>query len=306
MHLISFQWNRYISTVTQSQQIVLNEGILFARDPVLEYQKEIEKIDVIFEDETAESDDEESESPCMELPPPTNYGPIIQKLFDFKIIYSTDRNENGSHKKKKVFVKGCSFPDYAEREIWPSDSTDGASVRFGFPAINELAFEVKVEKLMGSTRTKPAKKKKKKKKKVQENPYVFEIESLHDITEEIVNAEKDAILFISAPYCKLCRTLSPQYTRMARMFKEEKGSDLLFAKASSAGKSGKQLTFTLNVDSVPTFILFKKGQKYGQPFGVVKVPSKKLEKAIGYLVSGEEWDGSITGMESTLRRTKIK
>jgi len=242
----------------------------------------------------------------MELPPPTNYGSILQKLFDSKIIFSSDRNENGFHKKKEVFVKGCSFPDYAEVEIWPSDITDGAFVRFGFPAINELAFEAKVDKKMGSAGILPEKGKKKKKKKVQENPFVYEIESLQDITDEIVNAEKDAILFVSAPYCKLCRTISPQYTRMARMFQEEKGSGLLFAKASSAGKKGKQLTFTLNVDSVPTFLLFKKGQKYGQPFGVVKVPSKKLEKAIRYLASGKEWDDSITGMESNLRRTLLK
>jgi thiol-disulfide isomerase/thioredoxin len=308
-----YETNRYISTLTQSQKIVLKEGILFARDPVLTYQKELEKSDLTLQDEAAndsakDSDDEEEDpTPSyMEIPPPSNYGPILQKLLESKIIFPMDRNENGSHKKKDAFVKGCSFPDYAEMEIWPSDTTDGAPVRFGFPAIRELAFEMKVEKMMGSA-TKPVKKTKASStKQVQENPFVYEIFSLNDITDEIVNAERDAVLFISAPYCKLCRTISPMYTRMARQSKEENGSDIFFAKASSAGKEGKQLTFTLNVDSVPTFILFKKGQKYGEPFGVIKVPSKKLDKAIEYLTSGKEWDDSIVGMETNVRRTKLK
>jgi len=297
--------NRYISTLNQSQKIVLKEGILFARDPVLKYQKELEKSDLT---EGASDNDDKEEIPTpsyMELPPPSNYGSVLQKLLEAKIIFSTDRNENGSHKKKNAFVRGCSFPDYAEMEIWPLDSTDGAPVRFGFPAINELAFEMKVEKMMGSA-TKSVKKTKAPTKQVQENPFVYEIVSLQDVTEEIVNAEKDAVLFISAPYCKLCRAISPTYTRMARVSMEEEGSDLFFAKASSAGKEGKQLTFTLNVDSVPTFILFKKGQKYGEPFGVIKLPSKKLDKAIEYLISGKEWDDTIVGMETNVRRTKLK
>ena len=42
-----------------------------------------------------------------------------------------DRNELGSHANKDIFVRGCSFPDYGEIEIWPQDTTDGASVRYG-------------------------------------------------------------------------------------------------------------------------------------------------------------------------------
>ena len=49
-----------------------------------------------------------------------------------------------------VFVRGCSFPDYAEIEIWPADSTDGAVVHYGFPAIRELTLEANMEKYMGN------------------------------------------------------------------------------------------------------------------------------------------------------------
>merc|ERR1712154_334262 len=101
------------------------------------------------------------------------------------------------------------------------------------------------------------------------------------------NEKKNAVLFVSAPYCKLCRNINPSYTRMARISKEEKESDTQFAKASSAGKNGKQLTFTLKIDSVPTFVLFRNGAIYGEPFGVTKLPSKKLEKVIEYLETGQ-------------------
>jgi thiol-disulfide isomerase/thioredoxin len=305
---------RYISTLTRSQEIVLKEGILFAREPVLRYQKDLERVDEIFgklekqktEDQTTEEEEKESEERYMCLPVPMNYGAMIQKLFDSKVIFPTDRNENGSHKNKDVFVRGCSFPDYAEIEIWPADSTDGATVRYGFPAIGELTLETKLEKMMGSAKKKSPAKKRPREKRVQENPFVLEVESLEDVKEDIVNLEKDAVLFVSAPYCKLCRSINPLFTRMARIYKEEKQSDLLFAKASSAGKEGKQLTFTLNIDSVPTFVLFKKGQRYGEPFGVVKLPSKKLDNAIDYLLNDKDWDSSVIGMETNVRRTKLK
>lgn len=311
---------RYISTLTKSQEIVLEEGILFAREPVLKYQKDIEKVDEIFgkvektkdldqQKKQEEQDMEmEQEERYTRLPVPMQYGKMIQKLLDSKVIFPTDRNENGSHKNKDVFVRGCSFPDYAEIEIWPADSTDGATVRYGFPAIGELTLETKLDKMMGSARKKSStnKKKRPKEKRIQENPFVLEIDSLEDVKEEIVNCKKNAVLFVSAPYCKLCRSINPLFTRMARISKEEKQSDLLFAKASSAGKEGKQLTFTLNIDSVPTFVLFKKGQRYGEPFGVVKLPSKKLDTAIDYLLNDKEWESSIIGMETNVRRTKLK
>eukprot|EP00557_Chaetoceros_sp_GSL56_P006938 CAMPEP_0176499746 /NCGR_PEP_ID=MMETSP0200_2-20121128/13112_1 /TAXON_ID=947934 /ORGANISM="Chaetoceros sp., Strain GSL56" /LENGTH=630 /DNA_ID=CAMNT_0017898227 /DNA_START=220 /DNA_END=2112 /DNA_ORIENTATION=- len=318
---------RYISTLTRSQEIVLKEGILFAREPVLKYQKDVEKVNEIFgstvenkklnkeekkteneeidDDDNDDEEEEEEQERYTRLPIPMQYGQMIQKLLNSKVIFPTDRNENGSHKNKDVFVRGCSFPDYAEIEIWPTDSTDGATVRYGFPAIAELTLESKLDKMMGSAKKSSAKKRPRE-KTVQENPFVLEVESLLDVKEDIVNQKKDAVLFVSAPYCKLCRSINHQFTRMARISKEEKQSDLLFAKASSAGKEGKQLTFTLNIDSVPTFILFKKGQRYGEPFGVVKLPSKKLDTAIEYLLNDKEWDSSIIGMETNVRRTKLK
>lgn len=284
--------------MTASQKIVLKEGILFARDPVLTYQKRIEKGGVVIVDP---DDTEQEGAQC--LPSPKNFGAFLSSLFQKNIVFPVDRNENGSHKNKEIFVKGCSFPDYAEVEIWPSSSATGANVRFGFPGIEELVVEAKMQEFMGPSRGKKLASKKKMTNNA--NPFVTEIESLEDVTLEIKNEKRDAVLFVSAPYCKLCRTMNPMYTRIARISKEDKDSPTLFAKASSAGKEGKQLTFTFKIDSVPTFVLFRKGEMYGVPFGVAKLPSKKLEKAIANLESGKEWDEKIIGMEPQIRRTKL-
>lgn len=298
------QCKRYISTLTQSQRIVLKEGIIFARDPVLKYQKKIEK-QSSFANKSDDDDDDDS----MSLPPPLDYNKILQRLFDTKTIFPTDRNENGSHKKKKAFVRGCSFPDYAEIEIWPKDSTDGAEVRYGFPGIDELTLEAKVDKMMGSVGSNgSSKKQSSSKQKVQYNPFVTEIETLRNLREEIVDEKKTAVLFVSAPYCKLCNNISTKYTRLARISEEEKESDTKYFKASSYGKTGKQLTFTLQIESVPTFLLFRNGVKYGEPFGVTKLPSEKLDLAIEYLESGKDWDPEIMkkmGQENQVR-TKLK
>ncbi len=327
---------RYVCTVTRSQRFVLEEGILFARDPVTKYQQKLENDKELlstFATSSIKPLTSSSKNNYQLLPPPRNYGMTLQRLFDKKIIFPTDRNENGGHGRKKVFVRGCSFPDYAEVEIWPQDSTEGAAVRFGFPGIRELTLEARMDSMIGSfdnsnaqggsgnsvassgsdsdsdsaTKNSDGEESKKKKKK-QVNPFIIEIESLGDITDEIRNTKKDAVLFVSAPYCRLCRTIGPQYNRMARLSKEELNSDLQFAKATTGtSKAMKQLTFTLQIDSVPTFILFRKGERYGEPLGVTKLPSVKLDRAIEGLKTGKDWDPKILEIEEagSKMRTKI-
>ena len=63
---------------------------------------------------------------------------------------SLQSDENGSHQNKKVFVRGCLFPDYAEIGKWPADSMDGTVGRLGIPAIRELTLEANMEKDMGN------------------------------------------------------------------------------------------------------------------------------------------------------------
>jgi len=322
------QCKRYISTMTKSQQFVLKEGILFAREPVLDYQKKVEKdkeLIAMVGSSSYKGDTNDNGSNYQMLPPPRNYGNTLDALFKKRIIYPTDKNENGGHGNKKVFVRGCSFPDYTEIKVWPQDSTDGAAVRFGFPGIQELTLEARMDTMMGAfdknrqkqspngsgvaTDTNSADQNKApKKKKKQQNPFIIEIESLSDITEEIRNTKKDAVLFVSAPYCRLCRAIGPLYNRMARISNEELNSDVQFAKAvTGTSKAMKQLTFTLQIDSVPTFLLFREGERFGEPFGVTKLPSVKLNRAIECLKTGKEWDPEIMNIDEggAKMRTKI-
>jgi thiol-disulfide isomerase/thioredoxin len=252
------------------------------------YQKEIEQTDI-------------SSNELLRFPTPSNYGQILERLMEANIIFSTDRNENGSHQKKSSFVRGCSFPDYAEVEIWPTAVMDDAAVRYGFPGIGELTLEARVDELMGTDVPKEIVKEKKK----QKNPFVMELDSLGDLREEIVEKEKNAVVFVSAPYCQLCRVISPVYTRMARISIEEEGNDLAFAKASSAGKTGKQMTTVLGIESVPTFLLFKAGEQYGEPFGATKLPSAVLDAVIDNLLNDKDWDSTLINKDELSGRTKL-
>jgi thiol-disulfide isomerase/thioredoxin len=281
------QCNRYVSALTRSQRFVLEEGLLFARDQVTRYQEQVER--------KFDADD------YLHMLPPENYGGTLQKLFDSKVIFPTDRNENGSHMGKKVFVRGCSFPDYAEIEIWPVDTQYGR-VRYGFPGIDEITMEARLEEIMGTTKAQsnPTSKKEK-----NTNPFVMDINSLAELKEAVVNDEKDCVLFVSAPYCKVCRKVDPLYTRMARISTEETESGIVFAKASTGGTGGKQLTFTLEIDSVPTFVLFKKGQRYGEPLRV-KLPSAELDLAIQYLEEDKEWDAELFQKDESEEKERTK
>jgi len=283
---------RYISTVTKSQRLVLEEGLFFARDPVIKYQQKVEK---------------SSDFSCFSrMDPPLNFGPsTLQKLFDNGIIFPAGSNENGKHANKGAFVRGWSFPDYTELEVWPRDSSGSAPVRFGFPGLEELTVEKEVERIMGraglaQAETKPPKK--------QTNPHVVIIEGLPDITEEIASKKRDSVLFISASYCRMCRTISPAFNRLARISNEEYKDGILFAKANTAKRPGKQLALSLHVESVPTFILFKDGEQYGSPLGIPKLPSKKLDLALEYLRTGKEWDSDVfkEDEENSSKRTKLQ
>jgi hypothetical protein len=78
---------------------------------------------------------------------------------------------------------------------------------------------------------------------------------------------------------------------MARLHQEE-SSDIIFAKADTSSQLGKALSKALDVEAVPTFVLFRNGKRYGTALGVTRIPSKKLDLALHLLSSGEEWDST--------------
>ncbi|KAL7525526.1 hypothetical protein ACHAWF_001400 [Thalassiosira exigua] len=106
----------YVSTLTRSQQYVLKEGLLFARDPVVRYQSEVEEPSRVH----------------SILPPPPGFGSTLQRLFDRDIVHEANRNENGPHATKPVFVRGWSLSDLTELKTWPREGT----TRYGFPSVD--------------------------------------------------------------------------------------------------------------------------------------------------------------------------
>lgn len=277
--------NVYISSLTQSQNLIVEEGLLFGRGQVKKHQQTMEQ--------------KPTDLKMLPLTPPLRigtetFGPLLENGIIFKADYYN--NENGNAKSKSVFTRGWSFSDFSESAIWPRyDSTASSSVRFGFPASEESIWEEQDEQEDQDNEedyayTTPA--------KTPVNPYVLDIPTVTDLEEQIIEPGHDCVLFVSAHYCKLCASLKPEFTRLARQEMEKcdqiQGSRrLVFANANTRGKWGKNLTDLLDIDFVPNFVLFKGGKRYGQPLGALKLPSEQLNLAIEYLKTERLWDMDV-------------
>ena len=92
-----------------------------------------------------------------------------------------------------------------------------------------LTFKSRKQKWRCSNETSKEKETQTEKETQVRNPLVMDVvESLsRDLREEVVDMEKDTVLFVSAPYCKLCRQINPAYTSLARISMEEKESNIL-------------------------------------------------------------------------------
>ena len=83
------------------------------------------------------------------------------------------------------------------------------------------------------------------------------------------------------------------------MARENSYCDVTFAKADATGKIGKALGKALQVDAVPTFVLFRRGHVYGSPMSISRLPSKQLEQAVDYLATGKGWDDALFADEDS-------
>ena len=238
---------------------MLSKGLLFARESVLKYQNDVEN--------HLESDY------FQQIRPPLNYGnETLQKIFDAGITYKSNRNENGPHANKPTFVRGWTLSDLAELKTWPRVTP---KVRFGFPVADEINQRMKKNIVKV---TQPSK------VKTSKNPFVTGIDDVKTLNNIVVSTNTNAILFLSASYCRTCKTMLPMYQRMARIFKEEKKADLVFGIVDIASKDGKILSKLLEVESVPSFQLFSGGEQFGGRLKVKKLPSRELDSMIEKLL----------------------
>jgi thiol-disulfide isomerase/thioredoxin len=290
---------RYVSTMTNCQKIISENGIVFGPGKTDEYIKNVGRASFLTSPD------------CCPIVPPANVGTTMTNLMKEGVIFTSKQKEQ--HTPKSKLVRGWSLPDYWEQTTWPRDSAGGANVRFGLPVVddptfdddddddmvaeppprkrqakNYLATSRKAEEL---ERLEEAEQEQEQQaKQQQENPYVKHIVGVQGMQEEIADAHLDCLVFLSARFCKTCKTLDPQFTRLARL---QKDSSITFVKAETAGLLGKELGKALEVDAVPAFVLFRKGVLFGTPLSASRLPSSKITQALELLESGKDWDSRI-------------
>ena len=246
---------RYISTMTTSQRIIRDDGVIFGPGKAKDHVKQINK-----------------GGPATRIIPPTGFGTTVQTLLDEGITYSWKQDGN-------TLLRTWTLPEFWELTSWPRDSDGASNVRFGFPVVDDLDTSDDNDEEEDDADEAEG--------KGGSNPFITDITSVQDLNREIVNTEKDCVLFLSAKYCRTCKTITPSYTRFARI---NKFDDVMFCRADTTGPKGKELGKLLQVNAVPLFVLFKQGERFGTPLLINKLPSKKLDLALEFLRTGSKWD----------------
>eukprot|EP00804_Cyclotella_cryptica_P031004 CCRYP_013590-RA/>CCRYP_013590-RA protein AED:0.06 eAED:0.06 QI:960/1/1/1/0.66/0.75/4/33/331 len=271
------QCSKYISTLSKSQNIVKKNGLIFGPGKANAHVKSLETI---------------NPQKCIPLVPSPGFGKsTLQVLLDNKIIFPSKSN-------KATVTRGWSMQDFWEETSWPRDS-NGSGVRFGMPVIEEEDLDALFQKerllIQQGTRIGARREEVEEEGRTavqvkieQENPYVREIFGVQGLADEVITQRKNCVVFVAMRSCRTCKAINPIYTRIAR----EYDGDLMFAKADASGSAGKALGRQLGVAAVPSFVLFRKGIRYGV-VSTSKLPSDRLEKAISGMESGKDFDTSL-------------
>lgn len=274
VHISHYPFCRYVSSMSQAQRIIQSEGVLWGPNKANAHLSDISKAI--------------ASGTSQQVIPPQNFSSTLQTLLDKGILWK--------QKKEKVLVRGWTLKDFWEHTSWPRDSAGAGNTRYGLPVMEEVDTLFKERMISeppplskSSYHEEEKKARAEQLKTDAENPYVMTVRGVEGLQRDIIAAEKDCLLFLSAPWCRTCRYISPQYTRMAR----EASVEVTFAKADTTGNIGKALGKALEVDAVPAFVFFRQGQVFGSPLSVSRLPSKKIERAIDCLASGMEWDSEV-------------
>jgi len=260
---------RYVSTFANAQKIIRDAGVLWGPNKAAAYQREV-KSSIL----------PRRSSKYQDVPVPDGFGQsTLQTLLDEGIIFSDSKKTNGP------IFRGWTLEDFWEFVSWPRDSSGSVNSRFGLPVIDDVENirNEEEEKNFQEEKESPA-------ETISKIPFVKDIHGIDSLQNNIVSTKLDCVLFLSAPFCRTCKVITPQYARMARLAEEEYEGTITFAKADAMGKAGKDLGRSLQVETVPTFIIFRRGERFGSPISVSKLPSKELDLAVYYLRSGMEWD----------------
>lgn len=303
--------HKYVSTFTHSQDIIESEGIFGGPRKADGYSEKIGNPSFLM-----------NSRDCQVIPPPRSIGNTIKVLMEKDVVF-TEKQRSKACSKKSDAIRGWSLSDFWEQTSWPRDSSGMGTTRFGLPVrddpndnydrfndndddedefmVSEAPYREQGNKRVissddddevgefSSSASSP-RSTNLNNRAIQNNPYVINIMDIDGMESEIVSTEKDCIMFMSAKFCKTCKTINPAFTRMARMNQEnDNDSKISFVKAETSGASGKELAKHVSVLAVPAFVFIRDGKILGQA-SVSKLPSKKINTALKLLSSGAAWD----------------
>ena len=245
----------YVTTRTESMRIVTEEGLLWGPSIVNRYLKQCGL----------------GERSAAAIIPPDGFGQLLSKLFAQGVV------SNWKWTRGTPALRSWSLTDFWNVITWPRDAESNA--RFGFPMPPALGEDDgDGEKEEEDTKDEVA-------IDTVDRGDVKEVSGVRGVTLEIVAKERDCVLLLSGQYCKACKYLVPQYYRYAR---QKADSNIFFATADTTSAAGKDLGRSLSADSVPSFVLFRRGKQLGEPLAVTRLPSDRLESAIQDILEGME------------------
>jgi thiol-disulfide isomerase/thioredoxin len=254
------------------------------------------------------------------------FGSTVETLLRKGLTLAPPSKSNSYH------VRGWSLKDFWEYTTWPRDAS--SNTRFGFPGSDlgsdlfdddEYADEDRRRTMISAPplrSLRPEMFPTKAENFVDDmDPFILEAKGVSDL-QRIVQDGTTCVLFVSAPFCRTCRYLKPQFQRLARQYPVQfttnstintteasaNATGLVFIEAEGTGQVGKDMGRALGIETVPTFILYKNGRRYGTPItSITRLPSKKLEVAIHCMQSDIAWDESLfqDEAESSNKRSKL-
>lgn len=302
------QCNKYVSTMTHSQQLIITDGLLFGPGKVNSYVKSTMSY-------TPQGNNMNSNK-CLNLIPSPGFGPsTLQVLLENNVIYSS----NNKSDREPILIRKWEIQDFWEETSWPRDNS-GTGVRYGLPVLSDddddddededkldellrnidqpLSWAVKQQQQqqlgtrVGSVGGMDEQEVRKQTIVDNTNPYVTQIVGIDGLATQIIYPRRSSVVFVAMRSCRTCKSINTMYTKLARDRDTKGDTNILFAKADATGSTGRQLGKQLGIVAVPSFVLFRNGLRYGAVF-TSKLPNDRLDQAIRDMEAGKDFDKSL-------------
>lgn len=278
---------KYRSTRTKAEEIVGSEGLLWGPGKAKDYIKSLSR--------------NKAASVSTPTLPVAGWGALMEQLLKAKVLAPTNSLEVvNKADKATTWVRAWSLKATWEANTWPSN-TDGT--RYGFPTLDDddeddedeftaIGQDGSSSRLDEDAQSESGTGTRSRMQPSSISPYILSVYGTEGLEKDVRKEELDCILFMSAPFCRTCKKLQAPYARLARLNYEDDDSEVVFAKADIIGKFGKELGKELDVNAVPAFVLFRKGERFGKALNVSRLPHPQLDLALQYLKERQEWDDS--------------